>query len=222
MNTALEIINNAIIPLQTSDNLFFALKQMDELRLAHLPVVSDKKLVGIVSDNDLLNAGDENLPVEQFINVMSNISINPGDHFYNALNVMAENKLTLVPVCEDDNFFLGAITADDLIDQCSNVLSVKNPGGIIILNVNESDFSLAEIAQIVESNDTKLLSSGVYSQPDSNMLQITLKLSKINIEPVLQTFSRFGYDVIHYFGENKKDEELLRQRYDSLMMYLKM
>jgi acetoin utilization protein AcuB len=222
MITALELINNSILPLETSDKAFLALKQMEELRLAHLPVINNRKLVGIVNENDLLEVHDDSLPVENFLNTLSKFSIKPNDHFYNALKVLAENKISMVPVCEENDFYLGAVTSDDLVQECANVLAVKNPGGIIILQVNEADFSLAEIARIIETNDTKILSCGIHSVPETSLLQVTLKLNKINIEPVLQTFSRFEYDILFYFGENEKDEELLRQRYDSLMMYLKM
>ncbi len=221
MITALDLINNAIVPLETSDKTFLALKQMDELRLAHLPVINQKKLIGIVSENDLLEADDENLPVEDFVNLLARFSVKPHDHFYSALNILTQNKLSMVPVCEENDFYLGAVTFDNLVYQSANLLAVNNPGGIIILNVQESDFSLAEIARIIETNDTKILSCGVHSIPETNMLQVTLKLNKINIEPVLQTLSRFEYEVLFYFGENEKDEDLLRQRYESLMMYLK-
>lgn len=222
MITALELINNAILPLETTDKAFLALKQMEELRLAHLPVINQRKLVGIVNENDLLEADDDNVPVEKFLNALSKFSVKPNDHFYNALKVLTENNMSMVPVCEENDLYLGAVTSDDLALQCANVLAVKNPGGIIILNIKEADFSLAEIARIIETNDTKILSCGIYSLPETGMLQVTLKLNKINIEPVLQTFSRFEYEVLFYFGENEKDEELLRQRYDALMMYLKM
>jgi CBS domain-containing protein len=218
--TAIELINDVIIPLEPNDKVSAALRQMDEVRVGHLPVIHNKKLLGLIFDDDLLQADDESLPMHEFSRFLHLFSVNQHDHFYNALQVMVENKLSLIPVTDQNNYYLGAINGEDLLNATSEILSVKNPGGIIILHVNEKDFSLAEIARLVESNDIKILSVGVHNVPGSTLLQITLKLNKINIEPVIQTFNRFEYDINAYFGENEKDEELLRDRYDSLMHYL--
>ena len=56
--------------------------------------------------------------------------------------------------------------------------------------------------------------------PDSTLIEVTLKLNRINIEAVIQTFNRFHYEIKAYYGENANDEDLLRDRYDSLMTYL--
>lgn len=220
--TAIELINDVIIPLETRDKVAAALRQMDEIRIGHLPLIHEKKFLGLLSDNDLLVADDENMPVGEFSKYLQLFSINQHEHYYTALRLMTENRLSIVPVTDQKNYYLGAITAEDLLDASANTLSVKNPGGVIILHVSENDFSLAEISRLVESNDIKILSTGVHSIPGSNMLRITLKFNKINIEPVIQTFHRFEYDINAYFGENEKDEELLRDRYDSLMHYLNM
>lgn len=220
--TAIEIINDMIIPLEPGDKISSALRQMDEVRVRHLPVISDKKYLGVLSDDDLLQAGDENMPVSEFFPFLQRYSVYQTDHYYHALQVMSDNRLSVVPVTDRQNYYLGTITHEDLIEATANILSVKNPGGIIILHVSEKDFSFSEIARLVESNDIKILSAGVHNVPGSTVLQITLKLNKINIEPVIQTFNRFDYDIKAYFGENEKDEELLRDRYESLMHYLNM
>lgn len=220
--TAIELINDVIIPMEPTDRVSAALRQMDEVRVGHLPVIQGKKFLGLLSDDDLLQADDENMALDEFSRFLHHFSINQHEHCYNALRVITENRLSLIPVTDQNNYYLGAINQEDLLMATADILSVKNPGGIIILHVNEKDFSMAEIARLVESNDIKILSVGVHSVPGSSLLQITLKLNKINIEPVIQTFNRFEYDINAYFGDNEKDEELLRDRYDSLMHYLKM
>lgn len=79
---------------------------------------------------------------------------------------------------------------------------------------------MSEIARIIEANDTKILSSGVKIIPDSTKIEITLKLNVMNIEPVIQTFMRYNYNIIFYFGDNEKNEEVLKERYELLMRYL--
>lgn len=220
--TAIELVNDLIIPLGVADKISFGIRQMDENHVAQLPVIDQKKYLGLIFEDDLLTAEDEDLPIESLSNGLKHFSVNQHEHFYNALRMMSENHLGLVPVTDSAGFYLGSILQEDVLGKAADVLSVQNPGGIIILHVSENDFSLAEISRLVESNDVKILSVGVHSLPGSQTLQVTLKLNRINIEPVIQTFNRFEYDIITYFGENEKDEELLRERYDSLMQYLNM
>lgn len=219
---AIELINDMIIPLEVDDSVAAAMRQMDEVRVSHLPVIDNKQFLGLISEDDLLETEDDLEPVKILTKSYHRFSVQEQDHFYNAMRIMAENQLSVLPVTDRKNFYIGSITGEDLVSASADTLSVKNPGGIIILHVNENDYSFAEISRLVESNDVKILSAGVRSLPGSTILQITLKLNKINIESVIQTFNRFDYEINAYFGENEKDEELLRDRYESLMMYLNM
>ena len=58
------------------------------------------------------------------------------------------------------------------------------------------------------------------SVPDSTKLEITLKLNRIDIGPVLQTFNRYNYIISASFSDQDVYNEGLQDRYDSLMNYL--
>lgn len=218
---ALNLISDVVLPLKKSDRVALALRMMDENRVSHLPVVEDDHYLGLLSENVLLAAEDENSPVQDYCTALPKHFIPGQEHFYLALKIMCEHKLTLLPVLDENNEYTGVITGEMLLSQLAENMSVNNPGGIIILDVHQNDYSLIEIARIVESNDTKILSTAVRTRPDSTVMQVTLKLNRINIEPVIQTLNRFQYDIHAYYGENEKDEELLRERYNALMTFLK-
>ncbi len=220
--TAIEIISDAIIPLRPGDKVSTALKMMDENRVSHLPVLADGKYLGLISYDTLMVCEDENQTMANFKHELQHISAHESAHFFDALQGISLNKISLMPVLDDANHYLGAITGEDILQSAAELLSLENPGGIIILELAQNNFSLAEIARLVESNDAKILSAGVRSLPGSPTLQVTLKLNKINLEPIIQTLRRFDYEIHSYFGKNEKDEALLQERYDALMMYLKM
>jgi CBS domain-containing protein len=220
--TTIELIDDLITPLSPTDTVQHALALMLECKVSHLPLVNQSAFEGIVAEESLLETADENLTLGEINLLPLPVAISQSDHFYNALRLMAQNRLSLIAVTSKDNTYLGALTAEAAMHTMTETMSLANPGGIIVLQVSETDFSLSEIARIVESNDAKILSMGLSSLPNSNLLQITLKLNRINIEAVLQTFTRFEYDISAYFGMNEKDEDLLRDRYESLMMYLKL
>jgi hypothetical protein len=98
--------------------------------------------------------------------------------------------------------------------------SVCEPGGIVVLEIAERDYSLQQIAGIVESNDARILSVQTASQADSTRMEITLKINKMDLRPIIQTFERYNYLVSASFQEEEY-EDSIRERYDSLMNYLK-
>ena len=101
----------------------------------------------------------------------------------------------------------------------STITAVDNPGGIIVLELNVNDFSLSEIAQIIESNDARLLSLYMNSQADSTRSELTLKINRMDIQPILQTFLRYDYTIKASFFESDYTDDL-RERYNQLMNYL--
>ncbi|HSN50541.1 MAG TPA: hypothetical protein VLR52_04860, partial [Bacteroidales bacterium] len=76
-----------------------------------------------------------------------------------------------------------------------------------------------EISQIVESNDAKVLSMYISSNPDSTQLEVILKLNRIDISSVMQTFIRYGYTIQAFYPEDEPSEGM-KDRYDALMNYL--
>ncbi|HOG20191.1 MAG TPA: CBS domain-containing protein, partial [Salinivirgaceae bacterium] len=93
-------------------------------------------------------------------------------------------------------------------------------GGIIVVEVHVNDYSLSQIAQIVEGNDAKILSMYVVSQPDSMRLTITIKLNTSELTSIIRTFERYEYDIKATFEEKDTMKEVIRERYNSLMNYL--
>lgn len=218
--TAQNLMSVFILPLQLTDTVGMAIKMMEENKTAHLPVVKNTDYLGLISENELLSADSDEQCVETLSRALPKPFIHSQDHYYNALRIMIAQKLDLLPVLDDDRHYAGLLTADVLLDEMARAMSVDNPGGIIILEINQNDYNLSEIARIVESNDNKILSLSVKTIPNTTKMEVTLKLNRLNLEPVIQTFFRYNYVISYYFGDNEKNENLLRERYDLLMRYL--
>jgi acetoin utilization protein AcuB len=206
--------------LKKTDKISKGLKLMEENKVVHLPVNDGTNYVGLISENDLLSAADETALIEPLCKALPRPFISDYEHFYSALKLMTDQRLSALPVLDEKQHYAGLITAPMLLSELAQSMSVSNPGGIIILEVNQNDYSMSEIARIVEANDAKILSAGVKTLPDSTRMEVTLKLNKMNLEPVMQTFIRYDYDISFYFGDNEKNETLLQERYEMLMRYL--
>ena len=214
-----DFISGDIIPLRTSDSVSFALNAMEENRVHHLPVVNERELLGLVAEFDLVNHPDQDDPVGNVKLSMPNAFIGEYQHVFDAMKMITEMKLSLLPVVDQRNSYLGTITLFDLISNLTLHTSVLNPGGIIVLEMAANNYSMAEVAQIVESNDARILASFLGGHPDSTLVHLTLKLNSIDLTSIIQTFERYNYTIKATFAE-KDDLDELKERYDSLMNYL--
>ena len=101
----------------------------------------------------------------------------------------------------------------------ANAGSIKESGGIIVLEVSSVDYSLAQISQIVESNNARILSSYIMSSPDSTKIEVTLKINQLELSRIIRTFERYDYLVKETFQKDASDNDI-QIRFDSLMNYL--
>ncbi len=216
---AKEIASNEILPLNVTDTCSFALNAMDENRVNHLPVVNERELAGLVSEFDLVNHPELQDAVGNVKLSLPNAFISENQHVFDVMQMMTEMKLSLLPVVDEKNFYRGVITLPNLLRFLTLNTSILNPGGIIVLEVAENNYSMAEISQIVESNNAKIIGAFFTIHPDSTSIDITLKINNIDLNPVIQTFERYNYTIKATFAE-KDDLDDLKERYDALMNYL--
>lgn len=216
--TAQSLITDAIVPLSPSDTGEEALGMMNEFYVRHLPVVENGVLTAVVSEDDVLDA-DALAPVNTYRLHQRPPFVFPDDHVYDVMKMLVGHKLTIVPVTDREGNYLGMITNEDLLRFFAESSTFSDPGSIVILEMSRHDYSLAEIARIVESEGAVVLSSFVRTFPDTSRTEVTIKVNSQSIAATLATFERFNYNVKASFNE-KQLTDALRERYDSLMNYL--
>ena len=218
--TAKELITDPIIPLKGTDTGAYALGLMDDYHLFHLPVVRDTEFLGLISETDILGLNDPEEAIGNYQLTLRQTYVTERLYIFEVIKIFSSQKLSVLPVLSDKNHYLGVITMANLVHHLSAIAAVDNPGGIIVLEVNDKDYLLTEIAGIVESNDAKVLSLYITSDPDSTLLEITLKINRIDIGPILQTFFRYNYIVKASWSHEDAYNDGLQERFDALMNYL--
>lgn len=212
-----EYIKNFISPVMTSYTGAEVLLIMEDNKVSHLPIVNNHDFLGLITEFDIFN-NDINEAIGNYI-LSNNVYINDTNHMFDAIRLVCEHRLTLLPVVDSQKKYIGYIELVDVISYIGNHFSINNPGGIIELEMNIHDYSITQIAQIVEENDAKILHLGITTLSDTSKIIVTLKVNKIDITHLLQTFTRFEYSIVGSYG---KDEmwEYLKDRYDSFMRYI--
>ena len=217
---ARELMSDTVPALKTSDTGHQALAWMDIFRISHLPIVNNLEFLGLISDKDIynLNMAEEAIGAHQLS--LFSPYIFEDQHIYEVIGIASRLKLTVIPVLKRNNEYLGLITLHDLVTHFAGLSALQHPGGIIILDLHENDYSLSQIAQIVESNDSKILSLYISSEEDSTRLTVTLKINRADLTSIIQTFERYNYEIKASYMNEDDSESFYQSRYDLFMRYL--
>lgn len=215
-----ELINQMIPPLKISDPVEKAVRWMEEFRVNQLPVVKNRQYLGMVTEDEI----PENQPPEtklESINLkFEKVFVMPHQHFYTIMEIAIRNKVQVVPVLDEHHEFFGVITINDTIAAFGQMSALQGQGGILVLSMNERDYSLAEISRHVEENKAKILSAYVSpDEIDGYKIKVTIKTNVTDLNRIIATFERFDYRIIAQFhdaAELKEDQD----RLGLLMKYL--
>ena len=215
---ASNLLSQTIVPLKTSDTGQEALSIMSDFYVKHLPIVNNKQLLGLLSEDDILDHDIEEA-VGSFRLSLQRPYVKGSDHVFEVIKIMSEFNLTVIPVIDMDDNYLGLISQDDLLKFFAGIGSFTEPGSILVLEMSKRDYSLAEVARIVESENAAILSSFITTNLDSSKIDLTIKINRQDIQGISKTFERFEYKIKASFQESDYFENF-KDRYQSLMTYL--
>jgi acetoin utilization protein AcuB len=217
---AKDLISEVIPTLKTSDLGQTALNWMEIFRVSHLPIVNNLDFLGLISDADIYDMNQPEEPIGNHTLALFKPYVDGEQHIFEVIGLASRLKLSVVPVLDSNNHFLGVITTSDLIRHLAGISSMDQPGGIIVLELIERDYSLSQIAQIIESNNVKVLSMYITSPPESTKLEVTLKVNTGDLVSVIRTFERYNYEVKTWVSSSDSMDRFYSERFDLLMKYL--
>ncbi|PIP54432.1 MAG: hypothetical protein COX07_05430 [Bacteroidetes bacterium CG23_combo_of_CG06-09_8_20_14_all_32_9] len=217
---AKDLISDLVPSLKTSDTGIQALNWMEVFRISHLPIVNNKEFLGLISDSDIYDLNMAEEPIGNHRLSLFSPYVTEYQHIYEVVELVAQLKLTVIPVLNEKKEYLGLITLHDLLQGFAKVTAVDKHGTIIILEINVNDYSLSEITQIVESENAKILSLYVSDSETSMKMDVTIKLNTSDASRILQSFYRYNYIVKASYMEDNDLDNLYHNRFDEFMRYL--
>lgn len=217
---AQNLISEVVPPLRLTDSGQKALNWMEVFRISHLPVVEGKRLVGLMSDKIIYDLNIIDKPMGDYVSHMLSPHVRSNQHIYEVFSLITMLKLSAVPVLNLYHEYMGVITVFDMAQKFADLVAVKEPGGVIVLELNPIDYSLSQIAQIVEGNDAKILSFYIHQETDSKVMSITLKINMVDLSSIIQTFVRYDYNIKEVYMDESIIQNLYDDRYDQLMKFM--
>lgn len=215
-----ELLSQSLPSLRLQDKVHVALQLMNDNHVTHLPITDADKFVGIISEDDLLLAENDNSPLDQLEQSFFIVSVKEDEHFLRAIQTAADNALSIVPVINEESELLGTVAYSDLLRHAAEFMSLNEPGGLIVLEIPSNQYSFNEISKLVETNDAQITQLNTTNDAETGMMQVTIRINKPEVSDIVATFQRYEYNIKHSFGEEQYANEL-RTNYDNLMNYLK-
>ncbi|HSU27005.1 MAG TPA: CBS domain-containing protein [Chitinophagaceae bacterium] len=214
-------LNSPSLPyLHLHDKVYQALQLMNDNHVTHLPIVDGEKYIGIISEDDLLLVENDHTELADIQQSFGNASVKNDEHFLMALRVAADNGLSVVPIVGEDNEIMGALPYSDLLKQASEFMSLNEPGGLIVLEMETNQYSFNELSKLVETNDAQITQLNTSNNAETGMMQVTIRINKPDVSDIVATLQRYEYNVKYFFGEEQYVNEL-KSNYENLMNYLK-
>ena len=213
---AQQLLSNEVFPLKKTDTSEAALHFMQDWNVRNLPVIENGKLLGYVYENSLT---DDDEKIETFLSTQEPIRLKPDTHLFEILKIMSDNQLSTIALVDNEGDFIGSIVFDELMKHSFANSGLSQNGGIIVLEINARNYSLAEIARISEVNGLKILHSQVESLSDTdNTVLVSLKFNSFDLQYTLATFKRFNY--IIYYSTYSEIDESQENRINWLLKYI--
>uniref|UniRef100_UPI004048FD14 CBS domain-containing protein n=1 Tax=Flavobacterium sp. TaxID=239 RepID=UPI004048FD14 len=185
--------------------------------LSHFPVLEQDNYKGCLAQNDAETL-DFQKTIKDFGYVLEPFFIRDNAHWLDVLEVFSKNETQIVPVLNADNTYIGYYELNDIFKIFNDTPFLNEPGNLLVVEKNISDYSMSQVAQIIESNNGKVLGFFI-SESNNQSIQITIKIMLGGINEIIQSFRRYGYEIISH---HEDDNYLLnlKERSEYLKKYL--
>jgi len=206
-------------PIDSQESIAVVRDFLGDFNFSHFPVTEDGIYIGSISAEDI-ETFEEQKKVADYKYSLETFFIRTNALWLEVLEVFAKNHSNLIPILDENNKYVGYYELEDIIIFLNQTPFIKEQGAVVKVRKGILDYSMSQIAQIVESNNGKLL--GVFiSESDISSVEVTIKISSGAINEIIQTFRRYNYEII---SEHHEDSYIanLKERSDYLDKYLNM
>ena len=214
-----DLISDSIPPLHLEDSGEHAMITMQEFNVSQLPVLDGNQYVGLITLDEIINLKHLSHTIQSFQLPVRKPFVRDTAHIFDVMKAAVDFNVRVVPVVNDNFEYLGLISAESCLRNFAVLNSVKDAGAILELEIEQPDYSLSEVARIVEDNEAKILCFYTNLRPHDGVVEITLKLNTTDVNSIVASFERFDYEVKAIHNDAEYTEEL-KDRYDGLMRYL--
>ena len=184
---------------------------------SHLPVVEKGIYRGMIRCDDLIIIENKQEHLQQHSHLLEKIYLSDRMNWTESLAVMMRNEANVLGVLDLTGNFIGVRLLDDILNLLTEKAFINNDGYLLVISKLTADFSISEVAQIIESDGGKIL--GILVNESGQDTEIEVKIATDDINEIIQTFRRYDYRIISQMEEDLHLQEL-KEHSDFLRRYL--
>ncbi len=217
MTTITDYINNDLRAMDSQETILAAQDFFIDVSYSHFPVLENGIYIGSIVAEDL-ETFDTDKKISDYKYTLEQFFVRSAMNWLDVLEVFGKNHTDVVPVLDENNYYLGYYELADGMRFFNETPFIKEAGDIIIVKKAFLDYSMSQISQIIESNNGKLLGLFV-SDSNNETIEITIKVSQGSMNDIIQTFRRYNYEIISDHNDDNYMNNL-KERSDYLDKYL--
>ncbi|MCL4274212.1 MAG: CBS and ACT domain-containing protein [Anaerolineales bacterium] len=197
-----ERMSHPVISVTPETPVHDALALFKKEHIRRAPVMKNGKLLGIISESDLLNASPSpatSLSVWEMNYLMSKVTvknvmtkkvktIDVNTPIEEAARVMADSKIGGLPVVRSGKI-VGMITETDLFKIFLELMGARTKALRVTALVDEKPGQLAKVTKAIAEAGGNFLSFGMFSGPDTSSRVITFKVEGMSKDAITKTLS---------------------------------
>lgn len=210
-------IHSDFKPFDKNESILYVKDFFADLTFSHFPVTEEGVYIGCIAADDVITF-DNPKAIADYRYTLEGFFARANMIWLDVLEIFAQNSTNILPVLDEHNKYVGYYELNDIVQFFAETPFLREQGGIIIIARHIKDYSMSQIAQIVESNNGRIL--GIFvSEMTTESVQVTIKISLGSMNEIIQTFRRYNYEII---SEHQEDTYLnnLKERSDYLDKYL--
>ena len=190
----IEIMND-VVPLHKNSLVSEAQKMLDELTFSHLIIVDGSQFLGCIAEYDIRTLDADKL-ISDYADFYESFFVTEGVNSLEIMEATSKYDANIMPVLsQEEKKYLGYVELKYVMSAFSDMPFLSEYGNVIVVAKGINDHSFSEVTQIVESNNTKVLCAYI-SDTKKDMIQTTVKIGDGDFNAIIQTFRRYGYEII--------------------------
>lgn len=174
-----------------------ALKLMREFSVRHLPVMDQGRLVGLVTDTELRTAWFPSLLDKLNVNdvmVKEPVTIEADETVYQAARLIHHNRITGLPVLENDRL-VGIITQADILQLLIETLGLLDETSRLDVVLRPGDGALEQAHTIVANSGGQVISVAQLSAAPTRRVY-SFRLRQTELQPIREALEKAGHQVL--------------------------
>lgn len=198
-----------------TDSIESARETLKDFGYSHVFIKKNNQFFGAIAKEAL---DEENGTLKKLEHQIERFAILDDSNIIDSIKIFYIFNANIVAVINKAEKYLGYITSEDVFQTLSKYPLFSESGAMLTIETSARKYSMTEIANIIESNNTKFF-GGFISYMSDETIQVTLKISSENLASIDATFARYDYRIVEKFYSDEKTN-LLKDRINFLQKFI--